>query len=95
MKRKKYTSEFKARAVELAHVSECSVAEIAAELGIGRSMLHRWIRQSEADVGQTAFPGSGHPRDEELTALRKALRQAELERDILKKAVAFFAQAPQ
>jgi transposase len=93
MTRRKYTPEFKQQAVKLTYTSHKSVQQIADDLGIAANMLHRWRRQFQASGdGVVAFPGSGHARDEELQSLRKALRQAELERDILKKAVAFFAQ---
>ena len=55
-------------------------------------MGDRWRR--EAKAAGHAFPGHGKVRDEEIAALKKQLKQAELERDILKKAVSFFAQLP-
>jgi transposase len=70
------------------------VAEVAADLGIHTKMLYRWRRESgAAGQGKRAFPGQGRARDEEMAELQKRLKQAEMERDILKKAVTFFAQA--
>ncbi len=89
MARKKYTTEFKEQAVKLSFVSGTSVAQTAADLGIPANMLHRWRRETQ-QVGR-AFPGHGHARDEEMAELKKRLKQAELERDILKKAAVFFA----
>lgn len=89
MARKVYTQEFKEQAVKLSHNNGKSVAETAADLGLPANMLHRWRR--EAKRSGRVFPGHGKPRDEEMADLRKRLRQAELERDILKKAVSFFA----
>ena len=89
MARKKYTTEFKEQAVKLSFVSGTSVAQTAADLGIPANMLHRWRRESQ-QVGRI-FPGHGHARDEEMAELKKRLKQAELERDILKKAAVFFA----
>lgn len=92
MARKIYTSEFKEQAVKLSYVSGKSVAETAADLGLPTNMLHRWRR--EGKQSGRVFPGHGKARDEEMAALKKQLKQAELERDILKKAVSFFAAMP-
>ena len=95
MTRRNYTQEFKEQAVKLTFTSHKSVQHIANDLGINANMLRRWRRQYQASGdGLVAFPGPGHARDEELLNLRKALKQTEMERDILKKAVAFFAQQP-
>ena len=96
MARRIYTQEFKEQAVKLTYTSGKSVQQIADDLGIAANMLHRWRREYQASGdGTVAFPGPGHARDEELLNLRKALKQAQMERDILKKAVAFFAHQPQ
>ena len=93
MTRRKYTREFKEQAVKLTYTSNKTVQQIAADLGINANMLDRWRREHRASGDSTvAFPGNGNARDEELLNLRKALKQAEMERDILKKAVALFAQ---
>lgn len=102
MERQKHSKEFKEQAVRLSHVSDKSMAQVAAELGVHTKMLYRtpsegcpWRREAAAAKkgnGKRAFPGHGRSRDEELTDLRRQLRQAEMERDILKKAVTFFAQ---
>ncbi len=96
MNRRQYTREFKEQAVQLTYTSGKPVSAIASDLGINSNMLHRWRREEQASRGGViAFPGHGQTRDEELMQLRKALKQAELERDILKKAIAFLAQPPQ
>lgn len=96
MTKERYTQEFKEQAVKLSYEGDKSVPELAADLGLAKNMLYRWRRESEegqADkTGKRVFPGRGRDRDVELDGLRKALRQAEQERDILKKAVAFFAK---
>jgi transposase len=95
MSKPKYTQEFKEQAVQLSYSGDKSVSQLAADLGIATNMLHRWRREhrdGQVSNGKRAFPGSGRARDEELERLRKALRQAEMERDILKKAAAYFAQ---
>ena len=95
MNRRKYTQEFKEQAVKLSRTSGKSVRQIAEDLGINVNMLDRWRREHQVSgKGKVTFPGNGNARDEELLNLRKALKQAEMERDILKKAVAFFAQQP-
>lgn len=93
--RQKHSKEFKEQAVRLSHTSGKSVAQVAADLGIHTKMLYRWRREAAASAtnGKRAFPGHGRARDEELADLHKRLKQAEMERDILKKAVTFFAQA--
>jgi transposase len=92
MARKIYAQEFKEQAVKLSYSNDKSVAMTAADLGLPPNMLHRWRR--EAKLTGRAFPGYGKARDEELAELKKRLKQAELERDILKKAISFFAAMP-
>ena len=92
MARKIYTREFKEQAVQLSYTNDKPVSETAADLGLTANLLHRWRR--EAKEAGRAFPGHGKARDEEMAALKKQLKQAELERDILKRAVSFFAQMP-
>ena len=93
MGRTKYDREYKEQALRLSGMPGKTVAQVAKELGISGVMMYRWRR--EADMGRSkgrAFPGQGRSRDEELARLRRQLRQAELERDILKKAATYFAQ---
>jgi transposase len=92
-RRKKYTVEFKREAVELVTKRGYSTAEAARNLGIRSSMLHRWRKQLSAGQ-QNAFPGIGHQSTEvaELNRLREENRQLRMEREILKKAAAFFAK---
>jgi transposase len=89
----KYSREFKIEAVRLAAMSDGSAAAIARELGINPNLLYRW-RQELAVEGQEAFPGQGNLKasEEEVRQLRRELAQVREERDILKKAVAFFAK---
>jgi len=92
-KRKQYTAEFKREAVELVTMQGYKVAEAARSLGINRTMLDRWHRE-QIKKQQDAFPGTGHqsPGVEELSRLREENRRLKLEREILKKAAAFFAR---
>ena len=70
----------------------CNVSEAARNLGIHHSSLRRWKKQLDAD-GNQAFPGKGHmtTEKEELYRLRKENKRLRMEREILKKAAAFFA----
>lgn len=94
--RKTYSAEFKEQAVRLVTEQGLSIAQAARDLGLNDNMLSRWKRQLEAkgQQGEQAFPGHGRPRDEELARLRRELEIARQERDILKKAVSIFSQAP-
>jgi transposase len=88
-----YTREFKIEAVRLAEVSNKPYSEVAGELGISQSALYRWRQEYRLDA-QQAFPGKGNLKadDQEIAALRKRVRELEMENEILKKATAIFAQ---
>lgn len=88
-----YDKEFKLRAVKHALASDLAVSKVAKELGVSDSALGQWIKNYQANGGD-AFPGSGKlkPEDQQIKELQKKLKEAETERDILKKAVAFFAK---
>ncbi len=90
--RKTYSKEFKLEAVRLAEANG-NLSQTARDLGIHQSMLGKWKRQFK-DYGEQAFPGSGNPKDEELTHLRKELKRLEEENAILKKAVGIFSSRP-
>ena len=91
--RRKHSAEFKREAVRLSREPGRTVGEVAANLGVDRSLLQRWRSEMEAH-GAEAFPGNGRPKasDEEVLQLRKELARAQQERDILKKALAYFAK---
>jgi transposase len=91
-RKRRFTAEFKAEAVRLVAGSGKPVAQIARELGIRDQLLHKWKRQ----VGAPASGGNGAVSDhftqeEEIRRLRRDLLRVTEERDILKKATAFFA----
>ena len=94
--RKKYTKEFKKEAVSLVTMQGYPITEAAKRLGINSGMLGRWKREQE-EKSQDAFPGNGRQSglEEENRKLRAELRRAQMERDILKKATAFFARESQ
>jgi transposase len=91
--KKKYTPEFKMEAVRLITEQGYKTTEAARNLGIHPSVLNRWKSQLASD-GKNAFPGKGRltPEKEELQKLRKEVQRLKMERDILKKAAAFFAK---
>ena len=90
--RKKYSKEFKLDAVSLVIEQDYSIADAARSLGINANMLGRWVKQHRSEEGQ-AFRGNGKltPEQEENRKLKARVKRLEMERDILKKATAFFA----
>ena len=89
--RRTFTPEFKRDAVALVTREGKTVSEVARNLGIARSLLQRWIEQL-ADRDAAGNPRKASGRDtEEMRRLRKELRDVTEERDILKKALAYFA----
>jgi transposase len=92
-KRRTYTPEFKAEAVKLVTEQGYSMAEAARRLGLSENLIRNW-KQALLDKGQDAFPGHGKlsPFEEENRLLRAENKRLLAERDILKKATAFFAR---
>lgn len=90
--RRRFTAEFKRHAVELLNAGQRPAADIARELGIPRNRLYKWQKQVAAHGG--AFPGSGRPPEPaaEIARLKGELARVTEERDILKKAAAYFAR---
>lgn len=95
MGRRKHGVEFKREAVKLAMQPGNTKAQVARDLGIHISVLRHWIRQFDAGKWE-ATPGKTLKSEQqlEIERLRRQLKQAETERDILKKAVAYFAKEP-
>jgi len=91
--RRKFSREFKLEAVRLAQQSDVSVAEVARDLGLHDHVLRRWIRKYEEDPAN-AFPRGGQmkPQDAEVAALKREIKKLKVQRNILKKATAFFAK---
>jgi transposase len=82
--------EFRQRAVELARLREKPVAQIAEDLGISDSCLRNWMAQADREEGRRKDGLTSAERDE-LVKLRRELRVARLEVEILKRAAAYFA----
>jgi transposase len=91
--RRTFTPEFKVQAVQLVTEQGRSIAEVARDLDLSESLLRGW-KQALAAEGDRAFPGQGHlpALEEELRRLRAENKRLQMERDILKKATAFFAR---
>jgi len=92
-KRKSFTAEFKREAVRLLESSKKRPSDLARELGLRRNQLYKWKEQL-SQRGEKAFPGHGRriASNEEVSRLRQELEQVKEERDILKKAAAYFAK---
>lgn len=86
---KQYTKEFKEEAVALVVEQGYSVAKAAESLGIGASLLYKWKEKSDAQREGVTLAEGDH---EELKRLRKEVKELRMEKEILKKASAFFAK---
>ena len=93
MTRKQYTKEFKLDAVRLVTEQGYTRAEAARNLGLNANMLGRWVQELQVDEAG-AFRGNGKltVEQQELRRLREENRRLKLEREVLKKAAAFFAK---
>ena len=90
-----YTAEFKLAAVKMITEQKLSVAEAARRLDISETLLRNW-RKAYLTQGNDAFPGQGNlpPVEDELRRLRAEVTRLKAERDLLKKAAAYFASPP-
>src|ERR1700746_4219732 len=91
-KRRRFTDEYKAEAVQLVGSSGKSIGGIARELGLGETALRRWGQQAEIDAGRGPTGALTTRAREELGHLRREQQRLRMEREILKKATAFFAK---
>jgi transposase len=93
MERRKFSREFKLEAVKLVRDRGVSAAQASRDLDVHPNVLRKWVRELEADRVQ-AFPGHGQVKPEqiEIDRLRKEVAKLKAERDILKKAAAYFAR---
>lgn len=92
-RRKTYDKEFKISAVKLVLERNQSALSVARDLGISVNSLHNWKKKYLEDQ-ENSFPGHGRlkPADEELRKIKRELETVKMERDILKKAIAYFAK---
>ncbi len=93
MQRRKFSREYKLEAVRLIRERGVSVAQAARDLDVHENVLRKWVKEYGSDPVQ-AFPGHGQMRPEqlEIERLRKEVAKLKAERDILKKAAAYFAK---
>ena len=91
--RRQFSREFKLEAVRLVKERGVSVVQAARDLGLHENVLRKWVREAAADP-QHAFPGLGQmkPEQAEIDRLKKEVAKLKMERDILKKAAAYFAK---
>ena len=93
--RKIYDKAFKEKVVQLSY-DRTNISEFARELGITAPQLYKWRKEYE-EFGEGSFPGKGNlkltPEQEKIHELEKRLKDAELERDILKKAIGIFSKS--
>ena len=92
-KRRKFTREFKHEAVRLIRERGVSYAQASQDLGVHVSQLRSWVK-ALGDDPQHAFPGHGQmkPEQQEIARLKREVAKLKAERDILKKAAAYFAK---
>jgi len=93
MERRKFTREFKLEAVKLIRDRGVSVAQASRDLGVHGTVLRTWVKAFAGDPVQ-AFPGHGQmkPEQAEIARLKREVTKLKAERDILKKAAAYFAK---
>ena len=93
MERRRFTREFKLEAVRLVTDRGVTIAQASRDLDVNGTVLRRWVKELGYDQ-QQAFPGHGQQKAEqaEITRLRREVAKLKAERDILKKAAAYFAK---
>ena len=91
-KRRSFSKEYKLEAVKLVKEGGMAISTAAQDLGICETSLRRWVDQFEVDQGKGSAGATTSQEKEELRRLRRENRQLRMEREILKKATAFFAK---
>jgi transposase-like protein len=91
-KRRKFTAQFKADAVALVKTGGKTIAEVTEQFDLTETALREWVKRAEADAGRGPPDALTTAERAELIELRKRVKRVEMERDILKKATAFFAR---
>jgi transposase-like protein len=91
-KRRSFTPEFKAEAVRLCRVGDRTIRQVASDLDLTETALREWVKRGD-EVASAANAGAvTQDERDELRELRKRVKRLEMEREILKKATAFFAK---
>src|SRR5277367_6358911 len=91
-KRRSFNAEFKAEAVRLCKIGDRSIREVSKDLDLTETALREWVKRSDVDAGHGPPGALTTAEREELGRLRKQVKRLEMEREILKKAAAFFAK---
>ena len=91
-KRRSFTREFKGEAVRLCEVGDRNIAQVAKDLDLGETALRAWVKRAAVDAGKGPVGALTTEEREELTRLRRENKRLQMEREILKKAAAFFAK---
>lgn len=91
-KRRSFTPEFKAEAIQLSQSPGYAIAIVAKDLGISENNLRNWIKQASVDAGNGPSGALTTAEKQELAALRRENKELRMEREILRKATVFFAK---
>ena len=93
MERRKFTREYKLEAVKLIKERGVAVSQASQDLGVHQTQLRQWVKEFAGD-SQHSFPGHGQlkPEQAEIARLKREVTKLKAERDILKKAAAYFAK---
>src|SRR6516162_3162177 len=90
--RRAFTPEFKAEAVRLCKAGDRTIRQVAKDLDLTETALREWVKRADVDTGQGPPGALTTAEREELTRLRRENKRLQMEREILKKAAAFFAK---
>jgi len=90
--RRRFTAEYKVEVVRLYKVGDRSIGQIAKDLDLTETSVRAWVKQAEIDAGEGPADALTSGEREELARLRQENKRLAMERDILKKATAFFAK---
>jgi transposase len=93
--RRKFTAEYKAEVVRLVRDGGKTVRQVSRDLDLTESAVRQWVKQSAIDAGKGGTGALTTAERAELVALRREARQLRMEREILRKAAAFFAKESQ
>ncbi len=91
-RRRQFTPDFKAEAVRLCKVGDRGVPQVAKDLDLTETALREWVRRAEVEAGKGPPDALSAAERAELMQLRRDVKRLEMEREILKKAAAFFAK---
>jgi transposase len=91
-KRRSFSAEFKAEAVRLCNLGDRSVAKVAKDLDLTETALREWVKAAEVNAVEGPAEALTSVEREELQRLRREVKRLQMEREILKKAAAFFAK---